>query len=140
MASGMKKRRVSADGTASACRKRIAAKTQLQLHRDRADDLQSSQSPARGTATKRARVPSASTSHRVQHAERDVQSRAGSVQVTYTTQNHDRSTSLPTGEDWLFRVKVISSATDLDNELFKSAVQGLVRICFPEGILDSTLR
>ena len=36
----------------------------------------------------------------------------------------------------MFRVKVISSATDLGNDLFKNAVQGLVRICFPEGILD----
>ncbi|CAN9419681.1 unnamed protein product [Alternaria alternata] len=66
-----------------------------------------SQSPVHGTAPKRARVPPTST-----------------------------STSLPTGEDWLFRVKVISSAKDLDNELFKNAVQGLVRICFPEGVLD----
>jgi len=43
---------------------------------------------------------------------------------------------LPSGEDWLFRVKVISSATDLGNDLFKNAVEGLVRICFPEGFLD----
>ncbi|RYO45057.1 hypothetical protein AA0113_g10581 [Alternaria arborescens] len=66
-----------------------------------------SQSPVHGIAPKRARVLPTST-----------------------------STSLPTGEDWLFRVKVISSAKDLNNELFKNAVQGLVRICFPEGVLD----
>lgn len=107
MASGTKKRRVSVDVTASACRKQIAAKTQLQLSRGRANDYQRSQSPVHGIAPKRARVLPTST-----------------------------STSLPTGEDWLFRVKVISSAKDLNNELFKNAVQGLVRICFPEGVLD----
>jgi hypothetical protein len=31
---------------------------------------------------------------------------------------------------------VISSAKDLGNDLFMSAVQGLVRICFPEGFLE----
>jgi hypothetical protein len=51
-------------------------------------------------------------------------------------QKQSQSTILPSGEDWLFRVKVISSATDLGNDLFKNAVQGLVRICFPEGFLD----
>ncbi|KAI4915434.1 uncharacterized protein J4E92_009388 [Alternaria infectoria] len=85
-----------------------------------------SQSPARGTASKRARV----TSKRTQHDEPDPHSsRAGSVRNT-------QATSLPTGEDWVFRVKVISSATDLRNGLFKNAVQGLVRICFPNDILN----
>ena len=51
-------------------------------------------------------------------------------------QKQDRVASLPTAEDWLFRVKVISSATDLGNDLFKNAVHGLVRICFPDGVLD----
>jgi hypothetical protein len=54
----------------------------------------------------------------------------------YTTGVQDKSRSLLTGEDWIFRVKFISSATDLDHDLFKNAVQGLVRICFPEDILD----
>ncbi|KAH6866496.1 hypothetical protein BKA58DRAFT_460211, partial [Alternaria rosae] len=63
-------------------------------------------------------------------------SRAGSVKDAYLAQKQGRSTSLPTGEDWIFRIKVISSATDLGNDVFKNAVQGLVRMCFPEGILD----
>ncbi|KAI4613352.1 uncharacterized protein J4E87_009999 [Alternaria ethzedia] len=89
-----------------------------------------SQSPSRGTTSKRARVASSGTSNRTQHHEHDSHSsRAGSVRNT-------QATSLPTGEDWVFRVKVISSATDLGNDVFKNAVQGLVRICFPEGILD----
>ncbi|KAI4653107.1 uncharacterized protein J4E79_008620 [Alternaria viburni] len=92
-----------------------------------------SQSPACDTASKRARV----TSKRTQHAEPNSNSsRAGSVKDTYRAQKQGRSISLPTGDDWVFRVKVISSATDLGNDLFKNAVQGLVRICFPEGILD----
>ncbi|KAI4944676.1 hypothetical protein J4E91_008681 [Alternaria rosae] len=92
-----------------------------------------SQSTARSTASKRARV----TSKRTQHDEPDPHSsRAGSVKDAYLAQKQGRSTSLPTGDDWVFRVKVISSATDLGNDLFKNAVQGLVRICFPEGILD----
>lgn len=44
--------------------------------------------------------------------------------------------SLPTNDDYTFRLKVISSSTDLDNDVFKKAVQGLVKICFPEGILE----
>lgn len=39
-------------------------------------------------------------------------------------------------EDWIFRVRVISTATDLDNDVFKKAVQGLVKICFQQGILE----
>jgi hypothetical protein len=31
---------------------------------------------------------------------------------------------------------MISSATDLSNDVFKNAVQGLVKIYFPEGILE----
>ncbi|KAI4640662.1 hypothetical protein J4E93_008252 [Alternaria ventricosa] len=96
-----------------------------------------SQSPARGTTSKRARVASSGTSKRTQHDEPDSHSsRAGSVKDTYLSQKQGRSISLPTGDDWAFRVKVISSATDLGDDLFKNAVQGLVRICFPEGILD----
>jgi hypothetical protein len=46
------------------------------------------------------------------------------------------STPLPTNDDWVFRVKVISSTKDLDNEVFRKAVQGLVKICFPSGVLE----
>ncbi|KAI4681320.1 uncharacterized protein J4E84_007556 [Alternaria hordeiaustralica] len=95
-----------------------------------------SQSPARGTTSKRARVSSSGTSHRTQRHEDDAHlSRAGSVRDAYLAQKQGHSISLPTGEDWIFRIKVISSATDLSNDVFKNAVQGLVRMCFPEGIL-----
>ncbi|KAI4663244.1 uncharacterized protein J4E78_003655 [Alternaria triticimaculans] len=96
-----------------------------------------SQSPARGTTSKRARVSSPGVSQRTRHEDHDPHSsRAGSVKDTYSAQRQNGSTSLPTGEDWVFRVKVISSATDLRDDLFRNAVQGLVRICFPDGILD----
>jgi hypothetical protein len=39
-------------------------------------------------------------------------------------------------DDYVFRVKVISTTTNLHDGIFKEAVQGLVKICFPEGILD----
>jgi hypothetical protein len=54
----------------------------------------------------------------------------------YTTRVQEKPRASLTGEDWIFRVKFISSATDLGHELFKNAVQGLVRICFPDDILD----
>ena len=109
----------------------------MHLSHDPANIRQKSQSPARGTTSKRARMSSSGTSKRTQHDEPDSHSsRAGSVKDTYLSQKQGRSISLPTGDDWAFRVKVISSATDLGDDLFKNAVQGLVRICFPEGILD----
>jgi len=45
------------------------------------------------------------------------------------------STSLPASDDWDFRIKVISSTTALHNHVFEKAVQGLVKICFPQQIL-----
>ncbi|KAG9196260.1 hypothetical protein G6011_01381 [Alternaria panax] len=96
-----------------------------------------SQFPVRGTASKRSCVRSVSTSNRSQHAERDANlSLAGSARDAHLVQKQSLSTALPSGEDWLFRVKVISSATNLTNDLFKNAVQGLVRICFPENMLN----
>ena len=47
-----------------------------------------------------------------------------------------RASSVPSLEDWAFRVKVISSATNLDDEIFRDAIRGLVCICFPDGILE----
>jgi hypothetical protein len=44
--------------------------------------------------------------------------------------------NLPTNGDWVFRIKVISSNTAPDEELFREAVQGLVEICFPQGVLE----
>lgn len=112
-------------------------KTLSHLGLDQGNNCQRSQSPARGTASKRARMSLSGTSNRTQHHEHDSHSsRAGSVKDIYLAQKPGHSTSLPTGEDWIFRTKVISSITDLGNDVFKTAVQGLVRMWFPEGILD----
>ena len=103
----------------------------------RTNNSQKSRSPARYTASKRARIPTGSTPSRSQYTEHEAQSsRAGSIKDTYPVPKADRAISLPTGDDWIFRVQVISSATDLGNQIFKNAVKGLVRICFPDDILD----
>jgi hypothetical protein len=46
------------------------------------------------------------------------------------------TTSLPTSDDWVFRVQVVSQSTDIHTEMFKRAVQGLVKICFPQNVLN----
>jgi hypothetical protein len=43
---------------------------------------------------------------------------------------------LPTGDDWGFRIQVVSESTDIHTEMFKKAVQGLVKICFPQNVLN----
>lgn len=43
---------------------------------------------------------------------------------------------LPSAEDWLFRVKVISSTSNLPDDIFNKAIHGLVKICFPDGMLE----
>ncbi|EMD85081.1 hypothetical protein COCHEDRAFT_1188718 [Bipolaris maydis C5] len=47
----------------------------------------------------------------------------------------DRTMSRSKDDDWNFRIKVLSAANCLNNDLFRDAVKGLVRICFPDGIL-----
>lgn len=55
----------------------------------------------------------------------------------YTTSRLSRNeTPLPSADDWAFRVKVISSTSNLTDDVFKKAVQGLVNICFPSGVLE----
>jgi hypothetical protein len=44
--------------------------------------------------------------------------------------------ALPSNDDWVFRVKVISSTMDLQDAVFRNAVQGLVKICFPQDVLE----
>jgi hypothetical protein len=46
------------------------------------------------------------------------------------------STPLPTNDDWVFRVKVTSSTINPQDEVFEKAVQDLVNICFPLGVLE----
>ncbi|KAJ8108005.1 hypothetical protein OPT61_g8476 [Boeremia exigua] len=44
--------------------------------------------------------------------------------------------TLTAGDDYLFRIQVISSASYVNPDVFKKAVQGLVKICFPQHVLD----
>ncbi|KAF1846032.1 uncharacterized protein K460DRAFT_119179 [Cucurbitaria berberidis CBS 394.84] len=101
----------------------------------------SSKSPSRDAASKRVRPTSTTAStHSHQTGSEPKLARAKSVfrgdQDPYFPNKHERATSLPTGDDWAFRVKVISSSTDLNDDVFKKAVQGLVKICFPQGVLE----
>jgi len=54
----------------------------------------------------------------------------------YFPKTAGNTTPLPTNDDWVFRVKVISSTTNLQDDVFEKAVQGLVKICFPQGVLE----
>jgi hypothetical protein len=54
----------------------------------------------------------------------------------YNAFGHIRNNSpLSNNDDWNFRVKVISSTTNLQDDDFQKAVQDLVKICFPHGVL-----
>jgi len=46
----------------------------------------------------------------------------------------DRSVS--TDDEWRFRIKVLSSNAALGDEVLQEAVEGLARMCFPDGILQ----
>lgn len=48
----------------------------------------------------------------------------------------ERAASLSNRDEWAFRLKVISSSTALHHDVFEQAVQGIVRICFPQGVLE----
>jgi hypothetical protein len=54
----------------------------------------------------------------------------------YFPRDRMNATSLPTSDDWGFRVQVVSHSTDIHTEMFKRAVQGLVKICFPQNVLN----
>jgi hypothetical protein len=54
----------------------------------------------------------------------------------YFPRDRTNATSLPTSDDWVFRVQVVSQSTDIHTEMFKRAVQGLVKICFPQNVLN----
>jgi hypothetical protein len=54
----------------------------------------------------------------------------------YFPRDPKNTTSLPTSDDWVFRVQVVSQSTDIHTEMFKRAVQGLVKICFPQNVLN----
>lgn len=36
----------------------------------------------------------------------------------------------------MFRIQVISTTSDVDTDVFKKAVQGLVKVCFPQDVLE----
>ena len=44
--------------------------------------------------------------------------------------------ALPTSDDYIFRVQVLSTTADVSSNVFKKAVQGLVKICFPQDVLE----
>lgn len=44
--------------------------------------------------------------------------------------------ALPTSDDYAFRIQVLSTTTNLDTNVFKKAVQGLIKICFPQNVLE----
>lgn len=48
----------------------------------------------------------------------------------------NKDPALPASDEWVFRIAFISSTADLDHDLFKKAVQGLVKICFPQSVLE----
>lgn len=54
----------------------------------------------------------------------------------YFPPNNKATTSLPTGDDYVFRIQVISTTTNIATDVFKKAVQGLVKICFPQDVLE----
>jgi hypothetical protein len=54
----------------------------------------------------------------------------------YFPRNQTNAASLPISDDWGFRLQVVSESTEIHTEMFKKAVQGLVKICFPQNVLD----
>lgn len=67
--------------------------------------------------------------------------RSGARQKRKRTRSASESTlnsganTLPTSNDWVFRLKVLSSS-HVDDDLLDQAVRGLVQICFPDGFLE----
>ena len=53
----------------------------------------------------------------------------------YFPGNSERPRALPTGQEWNFRVKYLSQPNSSE-VMMKEAMQGLVQICFPSGVLD----
>jgi hypothetical protein len=54
----------------------------------------------------------------------------------YFPPSNGGQSSLGTTADWQFRLKVLRSEDPVNDGIWKGAVQGLVKMCFPEGILD----
>ncbi|KAF2832578.1 hypothetical protein CC86DRAFT_377725 [Ophiobolus disseminans] len=99
---------------------------------------QASPAHSHTVATKRSRRASHSASAQdAGNAPSSVQPAFRGERDPYFPSRLGRTASLlPTNDDRLFRVKVISSTTSLDDHIFKNAVQGLVKICFPQGVLE----
>lgn len=60
----------------------------------------------------------------------------GHRDLCFPHNNNKDVTSLPTGDDYAFRIQVISTTTDTNTDVFKKAIQGLVKFCFPQNILE----
>lgn len=99
-----------------------------------------SESPHRIDAKRTRRVSSSASVRSQQKSASQQPTRTKSVfrgdRDPYLPTRDNNAKFLPTSDDWAFRVKVISSSTDLHNDVFKRAIQGLVKICFPEGVLE----
>ena len=54
----------------------------------------------------------------------------------YFPPNNKGTLALPTSDDYIFRVQVLSTTIDVSSIVFKKAVQGLVKICFPQDVLE----
>jgi hypothetical protein len=54
----------------------------------------------------------------------------------YFPSNNKGDLALPTSDDYIFRVQVLSTTVDVSSIVFKKAVQGLVKICFPQDVLE----
>jgi hypothetical protein len=54
----------------------------------------------------------------------------------YFPPNNKGDLALPTSDDYIFRVQVLSTTVDVSSIVFKKAVQGLVNICFPQDVLE----
>ncbi|KAF2652066.1 hypothetical protein K491DRAFT_760620 [Lophiostoma macrostomum CBS 122681] len=94
---------------------------------------QRSDSPASSATRKRPRPTSSGTSD--QRVSRATSVFRGDLDP-YFPQGNGSQSSLPTAEDWRFRLKILCSEDHVSDDIRKEAVQGLVRICFPEDILD----
>lgn len=53
----------------------------------------------------------------------------------YSFSQAEPRASLSTSEEWNFRLKYLCRG-DPSDDMFKEAVQGLIKICFPAGVLD----
>ncbi|KAG9197305.1 hypothetical protein G6514_001903 [Epicoccum nigrum] len=52
------------------------------------------------------------------------------------TEQTQQTLALPTSDDYIFRIQVLPTTDDVSTIVFRKAVQGLVKICFPQDVLE----